>query len=88
MAEVSKKAKRMKQLMMLEVLEKDSDLAKACDGYIDARDGLEKAKEGLEAARNALVVQMDKVRRTSIKHAGRIFTLRQTDPRVSITVKE
>ncbi len=85
---VKTRVRRGKQLMLFEVTEHDSSLAKACDQFLEARDGLEQAKEAVEAARNLLVVEMEKVRRTSVKHSGRIFTLRQTDPKVSITVKE
>lgn len=79
---------KRKMVQQMLFAEKDSPLAVACDKFLECRDGLEAAKQALETGKANLVLELEKARRTSVKHGGRVFSMRQTDPKVSITVKE
>lgn len=79
------RAKDKQQVMFTEA---DTPLAKACDELIDARDEKEKASESYEVAQSKVVELMQAQARKTLKHRGRLFSLRETDPKVSVAIKE
>lgn len=75
-----------KQMRMFK--EADGPLATACDHFIDERDRLEAAKQQMESASEGLLQQLRAHNKSSVKHAGRIFSIRVIEAKERIAVRE
>ena len=68
--------------------EADTPLAKACDALVDAKGSREKAKEAYAEAVSKVYDLMLAQRKKTVKHGGKLFSIRASDPKVSVTIKE
>ena len=68
--------------------EANSTLGKACDEYEAAKDGVEDAKKRLEHRMQAVIVAMRTVNKFSVKHQGKIFSVKTTEAKTRITIRE
>lgn len=79
-------AKKGRQEMLF--AEKDSAIAKACDALLDARDAAEAGKTALEAAQVVVIEELRTLERVTIKHNGRVFSIRESSPKTTVAIKE
>ena len=68
--------------------EADTPMAKACDALVDAKGAREKAKEACVEAVSEVADLMLAQGKKTVKHRGRLFSIRESNTKVSVTIKE
>lgn len=65
----------------------DTDLSAACEGFLKARAAMALAKNELAQAQDLLVTEMTDANKESIRHEGRLFSIRFHESNQTLMVK-